>query len=374
MGFLKLAAIATVALIVLGCSSNMIRLPSTTVADEWLQIGGSPAGGAYRVGGPEPPLHLQWQQRMDGAPLGGSRLSGGIVLTLTKKSTLYAFDRHSGQLVDRSALDELACSPPLITSGNSHLLILSELGRRPKMSAFARRGGERLWEANGISCMAAVAAGDTVYVPFEHGLTAFSAEDGSQLWHWTGEGRFVSAPTVSGHLVLLGGSDGVLTAVSAADGQTLWQVKMDAGVRTRPLATESRVYAASASGLVYGLDSNGTEMWRTQLGGLLSPGFALNDHVLAAGCVDGTIYGLNPASGGILWEFETEGIVRSAPVATATTIYGASNDGSIYALDAKRGAVLWSYALDVPIVEPLIIGAGQLIVAAESGELYAFGR
>jgi len=311
---------------------------------------------------------------MDGAPLGGSLLAGGIVLTLTKKSTLYAFDRHSGQLIERTQLDELACSPPLVTGGKAKLLVLSELGRRPRMSAFERHSGARRWSTDGVSCTPAIATGDTVYMSTREGLAAISAHDGQELWHWESNAPISSAPTVSGLQILAGDSEGTLTALDASSGKMLWHVEMDAGIRTRPAAKGNRIYVASASGLVYGFDTDGDEIWRTQLGGLLTPGMALSDHSLVVGCVDGMMYGLDPSSGAILWQFETEGIVRSTPVATATTVYGASNDGTVYGLDAKSGSVVWRHELGTPVVEPLVLGTGQLIVAAESGVLYAFGR
>ena len=118
----------------------------------------------------------------------------------------------------------------------------------------------------------------------------------------------------------------------------------------------------------------GDETWRTKLGGLSTPGFALSDDILVTGSVDRHVYGLDVDSGDILWRFETNGVVRGTPVSTESVVYCGSGDGFIYALELGSGSLLWKYRLDGPALAPLALGPRSLIVATETGSIYVFGR
>ncbi len=373
---LRLTLFLGVALATGGCGHKVLYLTDSEGESDWLQVGGAASAGSFRATGPYPPLRLLWQQRMDGAPLGGSILSGRLALTLTKTSTLHAFDRKSGHAVAKMSLDDAVCAPPAVAGDFDELLVFAELGRQPKLRAIDRRTGESRWQFDGVACAAIVISGDTLFAALENGrLLALSTAEGKELWHWDMEGRPLTPPAAYRGDVLVGDSKGTLTALDAVSGEPRWQSELGASVRSQPVIGAGRVFVATGAGEVHGLEAlSGERLWSVRLGGLPTPGMSLNPHVLSVGCVDHYIYGLDPQTGRVVWKFETESVVRSTPASTESTVYAGSNDGSVYAIDSQTGGLKWKYELAEPIVEPFVLSSDALIVATETGSLYAFGR
>ncbi len=56
---------------------------------------------------------------------------------------------------------------------------------------------------------------------------------------------------------------------------------------------------------------------------------------------DDTVYGLDAASGKLLWTFTTDGPVRFAPAAWRDRLFVASDDGHLYCLSVRTGELVW---------------------------------
>jgi len=71
------------------------------------------------------------------------------------------------------------------------------------------------------------------------------------------------------------------------------------------------------------------------------------------------IVALRADTGGIVWEFLTDGPVRLAPTVWEEKIYAGSDDGVVYCLDAHTGTLLWRFKA-APAGD-LVLGHGRLI-------------
>ena len=325
------------------------------------------------VAGPEPPLQLLWEQKLDGAPLGGALFAGTLALQLTTSPSLYAYDRHTGVKLGKKGFDEMACGPGILVG---ELFMLSQLGAEPGLLALDRRTLEERWFYPGVFCQAPVVAGDTLLLVDEKGtIGALRTADGEALWSVDLADRVRVGLAQSDGLLFAGTSKGDLVALSQVDGSEKWRQALDTALRSRPLPDGDKVYTATAAGRVVAVDAAAGEViWQQSLGGLPTEDLALGAGILLVGSVDRHIYGLDASTGEVRWSFAAGGVVRSSPTITAQTAYCAASDGYLYALELESGRLLWKYKVDGQVLAPVVIAEGLLGVVSEKRTLYVFGR
>ena len=360
-------------LLALGCREKVFYLPEGETGIRWPQAGRTAAGRGFADWEVEPPLQLLWQQKIDATPVGGAVFAGGLVLQLTTVSSLYAFDRHRGQLLGRRGSDEEACAPLALAD---EVLVYAKLGKKPGLRALDRQTRKVRWTYPGVVCAPPVVCGDTLLVAREDGiLAALRCGSGEDLWQREITGRLRTAPSAGGGAVYVGNVDGRFVALDLESGEERWQQTLETGVRTRAAVGEDRIFVGTAAGVVQALEAaSGELVWQTSLGALLTPGMALSPQALVVGAVDHHVYGLDPASGEKQWSFATEGVVRGTPAATPWTVYCGSSDGYIYALESESGRLQWKYRLDGPALTPVVLGRNAVCIVSESRTIYVFGR
>ena len=77
-------------------------------------------------------------------------------------------------------------------------------------------------------------------------------------------------PAFFGNLALFL-QNGTLRGVNAQNGQVLWSFAGDGGLTSAPLVVNQTIYIGSSSGTLYGLSSNGEQIWSTNVGAPIPP-------------------------------------------------------------------------------------------------------
>jgi outer membrane protein assembly factor BamB len=77
------------------------------------------------------------------------------------------------------------------------------------------------------------------------------------------------------------------------------------------------------------------------------------------------------ASGKENWRFETNGKIRSTPLANAGRIYFGSWDQHVYALDASTGEEIWKFDTGGIVQSSPAIGEGMLFVGSRNPKIFA---
>lgn len=117
------------------------------------------------------------------------------------------------------------------------------------------------------------------------------------------------------------------------------------------------------------------EKWTVSTDGGVWSSPVVGDGLLYVGCMDGTLYAIDVATGDVDWRYETNGPVQSTPTVVDDRVYFGSLDKHVYCLDAKTGEEQWSYETaglvhSSPTISGtmLYIGSGALPIE----EIYAF--
>lgn len=152
-----------------------------------------------------------------------------------------------------------------------------------------------------------------------------------------------------------------------------------------PLVADGKVYTLDAGGNVSAFSAaSGAKLWSTSLtpktekrtegfGG----GLALDSGRLYATTGYGTVVGINPESGEVLWTQKVGEPVRSSPTAAGGQVYFMSADSVLHCLGGADGQELWT-ARGLPEPATLLsnvspaVSQGVVVAAFPAGDISAY--
>ena len=152
-----------------------------------------------------------------------------------------------------------------------------------------------------------------------------------------------------------------------------------------PLVAEGKVFTLDAGGTVSAFSSaNGAKLWsatvkpeheksREGFGG----GLALDGGRLYVTTGYGTVVGIDPGNGAIVWTKPVGRPIRSSPTAAGGKIYFVSTDNMLYALSAADGQQLWT-ARGLPQPATLLsnvspaVSSGIVVAPFPAGDIAAY--
>ena len=75
--------------------------------------------------------------------------------------------------------------------------------------------------------------------------------------------------------------------------------------------------------------------------------------------------------GGVLWQTQTRGAIRSTPVVAGHTLLAGSSDGNLYALDSGTGVEQWRFAAGSAVASSVAVSDGRVFFSDFGGTFYA---
>lgn len=224
-----------------------------------------------------------------------------------------------------------------------------------------------------------------IYLPLAGGrVLCLDRETGTLLW--TGEpGGIISAPVaVADSSVYIAtskfsddGSEvgGSLRAADKATGLTLW-VRDYARPLSSPLAQGAgRIYAGSADGSFYALESgNGEVVWKVETQDVVHGCALVTDHTIYFGSDDGALRAVDSAGGKLMWKFQTSAKVVAQPAVDDHAVYFGSADGYVYAVDSLTGKLRWRSRTGAAVEASPVIAGDRVLVASFDNFVYALAR
>lgn len=254
-------------------------------------------------------------------------------------------------------------------------------------------------------------AGDTIFAGSLGTLSAYSLNDGKELWqvkqdgpggdtHWfspaNSDGTLVTSLVVpvrvQGTSELLGRSRAYVAAFDATSGSQKWKQELDSqNDWARPMSgaaysdpAKDRLFVVHCDKVHAFQASTGKPLWsspfttranpkdngRDKLGPYFSPGIALSGDTLFIGCENKQLYALSASSGEQLWSRATNGKVGQ-PVVNAGTVYVGSTDKYLYALDASSGTVRWKYNCHGSVMGRPIVHGQRVYCSSDNGSFHA---
>ncbi len=211
-----------------------------------------------------------------------------------------------------------------------------------------------------------VVSGGLVYVaPTDGVVRALDPATGAMVWSYnTGSAMSGAAPAVSAGVLYVGNEAGKLFALGASTGRLIWSVDLDAGVYDPPVVASAQVFVNSDR-LNAVDEATGTILWKGT-GGYQPPTVAGTDVYSDLFAIGATIVARGAQHGRLLWfqELCSEGCNMGGPsVADGRVTFMVDN--LLTGLDAGTGAFLWEADGGNSSVVPTL-GSGVAYMAGDS--------
>jgi outer membrane protein assembly factor BamB len=233
----------------------------------------------------------------------------GKVFVVNSYGTVKAFDAATGAMLWSIVLPDqsLFTSPPTAANG---IVYTGGAGFGGTVYAVDETNGAVLWTMpvdNGDHSSPAIAGGKVFVSYADADSYAFNVATGQQVWNYLscGEGGGGTTPVVhagqiyvrdyfctpgidglvlnayTGGFIRAFNSDtppaffgnlalflqsGILRGVDSRNGQVLWSFAGDGGLQSAPVVVNHTIYIGSSSGMLYGLNASGQQIWSTQVG------------------------------------------------------------------------------------------------------------
>lgn len=246
----------------------------------------------------------------------GQLVANGVFYTavLTDRFLLYAFNANNGKLLWHSSSTSAQGEYATLFVENG--VVFAYVNR---LYAYKASDGTLLWQSQGASQPLSGPNGTysnllitqgSAYADTNDGLTAYSTNNGSQLWHVLVDsslGQFMEITLANG-VIYATQADGA-SALDAHTGKRLWSYKANRQFSgfLAPLTDSNTLYISNFMSGLTALDIHtGKLRWQAQVGGNgIRP--TLIAGTLFVGGGDGVIAAVRASDGKILWRFPTNG-------------------------------------------------------------------
>ena len=266
------------------------------------------------------------------------------------------------------ATPALASDWPMAHGDQQHTSYSADALAPPLALAWSRAVGP------GVTASPLIVNG-TLYYSNATGNTFCAArlDTGRTLWSFQAGGPMESTPAYANGSIVLTAYDGYVYKLRAADGYVLWSEPLNTGIYSSPLIYDGKVFMGSDYSDFYALDFNTGQVAWTLKGKATQSSPAADAGKVFIGLLDGYVNALEPATGAIIWQYNTTSSIHSSPMIYNGTVYIAARDGNLYALDEGNGSLHWKadlgYKADTtPSLDP---ATGTIIAGTFGG--YEFG-
>jgi outer membrane protein assembly factor BamB len=212
-------------------------------------------------------------------------------------------------------------------------------------------------------------------------LLGLDAATGAESWRFqvSTEGT-AHSPALADGIAYLGGDGVDFFAVDTATGTLLWTGDTGDDQTRTAVVGEGVAYIGGSpdggeGGHLYAFDAVTGELLWTRDEPLFTP--TVLDGVGYSGGLAGAVDAFDTADGTQRWRTQVGGVVRNVAIA-GDVVYALSDeqnitDAAVFALDAATGAELWSFLAPSGVDGGVAVAGGVAYVATWSGNIYAIG-
>ncbi len=314
---------------------------------------GNKNGEIYMLTPEENRLNPVVKLRIQGSIVRTPGYSDGVIYCVTREGMLYAINTGLGkgheqkpgfksQIIWQQKADKGVLTEPIVTG---KMLIIATLGGIYGYEAYYQDEnnkaiGKRLWGTpiNG-TVSSPLMHGGNIYIGTEDNhLIAFDygGSSISKSWEHKTSGPVRSKPfvTADGKQILFTTIDGFLYCIDRRKGKYNWNYVIKgscySGIVSAEIGGKEHYFFGADNGIFFCFNQGGKKVWEFRTNGKIRTEALVSGQRIFFGSEDNNFYCLNITNGELLFKFSTDGNINSTPAILDNIIYFGSTDSFIH--------------------------------------------
>ncbi|MBI1345193.1 PQQ-binding-like beta-propeller repeat protein [bacterium] len=301
-------------------------------------------------------------------------------------------DNHKHSRIARKRRDKFDCHEPRCLDGQRVL----NIGRATQFPVAAESACMRTpiaWMFALCCCVAVPAAAQQGRlqrgIPTNAALSHFGYEVA-----WVGQAVInpardrVEHVTLDEEMLIVNGTNGVITAFDSENGQRLWAQRLSSfDEPTFPAASNEDLVLAVVGNTMFGIEKlTGDIRWQVRLPGPPSTGPSVDDRQVYLGMLDGSVYSFSLRKieqlyrerrlpdwsyQAVTWRYQASEEITSPPIPIDGAVNFASRDGSLYSVAKDRRKLNYQFETNAAIVAPMALVGQTQFFGSEDSTFYA---
>ena len=213
--------------------------------------------------------------------------------------------------------------------------------------------------------------GDLLIIGHSEGLSALDL-NGTSKWDVSTD-TIVSKPVVVDNTVIFGDKIGNVFSISTIDKKEQWNLNFSDEIYIAS-SYDDNIYLTSGNSC-YAIDSDdGEVMWEFDVNGMITSAPVLSDDMIYFGSWDNYVYALDASTGDLKWKYEAGWGFDTSPTVYNGLVFIGSNDNNFYALNAESGTLEWFFTCKAGIHSLPVVYGEYVFFGSDDGRFYALNN
>jgi outer membrane protein assembly factor BamB len=245
-------------------------------------------------------------------------------------------------------------------------------GSNAMLYAFNKNNGNLLWKKPiGENPSIPFVYNDLILISYSEGI-AIVDKYGS-IKRIPSDNEIISSPIVANDMIIFGDNEGKVFSYSLDDRKQEWTIDFSDEIYIAS-GYDKNIYITSGNNC-YAISLNDQKVaWQFNTSGMITSAPVLKNKKIYFTSWDNNIYTLNAKNGDLIWKYEIGWGTDSSPVISEELIYIGSNDNNLYALNENNGTLKWIFSSKAAIHSMPVVYGDFLFFGSDDGRLYAVNK
>jgi outer membrane protein assembly factor BamB len=212
---------------------------------------------------------------------------------------------------------------------------------------------------------------DLIFVGHTEGISIVDKHGSIKRISSTNE--IISSPAIANNMIIFGDNIGNVYSYSIDDKKEKWNIELSDEIYIAQDHNEN-IYLTSGNNCYAVRLKDQKILWQFNSSGMITSAPVLKDGKIFFGSWDNYVYALNAKNGALIWKYETGWGIDTSPVISKGLVYIGCNDNNLYALNQKNGTFEWMFSCKAGIHSSPFVYGDFLFFGSDDGRLYAVNK
>ncbi len=212
---------------------------------------------------------------------------------------------------------------------------------------------------------------DRVFVGYSEGISIL--DNHGTIKRISTNEEIVSNPIIANNMIIFGDDVGNVYSYSIDKKKEIWSIEFSDEIYLSS-AYDDNIYLNSGNNCYAVSLKNQKVAWQFNSSGMITSAPLYKNGKIYFASWDNFVYALNAKNGELIWKYETGWGSDASPIFSEESIFIGCNDNNLYALNADDGTLEWVFSCKAGIHSSPVSYGDFVFFGSDDGRLYAVNK